>query len=64
MKGKLQGYTKNQLTCNSFVHEAKNLTKQHALVLDMAVTALAMNPIEIDISAVTITLSREQKMTI
>ena len=68
MKGKLQGYNKNRSTCSSFVNEAKKLNKQHALVLDMSVTPLCMagimNPVEIDISAVTISLSREQRMTI
>jgi len=57
MKVKLKGYTKNRLTCSSFVHETKKLKKQHALVLDMSVTPLCvtdtMKPVEIDTSAVT-----------
>ena len=67
-KGKLQGCTKNRLTCSSFVHGAKKLQKQHALILDMSVTTLCqadtINPVEIDISAVTNSLSREERMTI
>ena len=60
MKGKLQSYTKNRLKCSSFVHEAKKLKKQHALVLDMPVTphllcmADITNIFAIDLSAVAI----------
>jgi len=43
---------------SSFVHEAKQLKRQHALALGMPVTPLGMadtmNPVEIDLSAETI----------
>ena len=66
-KGKLEkGYTNNRLTSSSFVHEAKKLEKTCSCPLSawVRLIVIVIVIVKSDLSAVTISLDREQRMTI